>query len=102
MYLVYKINQNHIDPLPLYHECGPLRAMLLRDELTPPDQAVGESDAVYCERLRQVLTVLIIWGICKFHAVALYTAHQNKTSLANVKSSKAVCKQHYIASLEIL
>jgi len=53
-YLVYKINQSHIDPLPLYQELGPLRAMLNRDEIKVPDQLANESDEQYSERLRQV------------------------------------------------
>ena len=51
---MYKINQSHIDPLPLCREPGPLRAMLLRDEIKVPDQLANESDEQYCERLRQV------------------------------------------------
>ena len=53
-YLVYKINQSHLDPLPLCHELGPLRAMLIRDEIKVPDQQAGETEEQYCERLRQV------------------------------------------------
>ena len=52
-YLVYKINQNHIDPLPLY-DTGPLRAILGRDEVKVPDQYYGEGEEDYAERLRQV------------------------------------------------
>ena len=53
-YLVYKINQNQIDPLPLCRESGPLRAMLQRDEKKVPDQKAGETDEQYCEQLREV------------------------------------------------
>jgi len=52
-YLVLKINQNHIDPLPLY-DIGPLRAILGRDEVKVPDWLYGEQEAQYAERLRQV------------------------------------------------
>ena len=52
-YLVYKINQNHVDPLPMYGT-GPLRAFLMRDEVKVPDQQKGEGEEQYAERLRQV------------------------------------------------
>ena len=52
-YLVYKINQNHIDPLPLY-DTGPLRGILMRNEMKLPDQQAGEREEQYAERLRQV------------------------------------------------
>ena len=62
-YLVYKINQNHIDPLPLCHEPGPLRAMLLRDEKKVPDQQAGETEEQYCERLREVILLLCVHSL---------------------------------------
>ena len=52
-YLVYKINQNHIDPLPLY-DAYQLRYVLMRDEVKVPDQQRGEGEEQYAERLRQV------------------------------------------------
>ena len=52
-YLVFKINQNHIDPLPLY-DTGPLRAILMRDEVKIPDQLNGEGEPEYAKRLREV------------------------------------------------
>ena len=52
-YLVYKINQNHIDPLPLYGT-GQLRAMLMIDEVKVPDQYDREGEEDYAERLREV------------------------------------------------
>ena len=52
-YLVYKINQNHIDPLPLY-DTGRLGAILMRDEVKVPKQVPGESKEQFAERLRQV------------------------------------------------
>ena len=52
-YLVYKINQNHIDPLPVY-DTGPLRAIFMRGEVKVPDQQRGEGEEQYAERLRQV------------------------------------------------
>ncbi|XP_065915171.1 E3 ubiquitin-protein ligase RNF31-like [Dysidea avara] len=54
-YLVYKINQNHIDPLPLWREPGLLQRLLRRDEKRVPDQQAGETEEQYCERLRQVI-----------------------------------------------
>ena len=53
-YLVFKINQYHIDPLPLVNEIGPLQAILGRDEVKVPDQQYGEGEAQYAERLRVV------------------------------------------------
>ena len=52
-YLVYKINQNNIDPVPLC-DIGPLRAILMRDEVKVPDQQKGEGEEQFAERLRQV------------------------------------------------
>ena len=52
-YLVYKIYQNHIDPLPLY-DTSLLRAILMRDEVKIPDQQLGEGEEQYAEKLRQV------------------------------------------------
>ena len=57
-YLVLKINQNHIDPLPLY-DIKPLQAILMRDEFKIPDQQLGEEEEQYAERLRQVAAVAI-------------------------------------------
>jgi len=56
-YLIDKINQNHIDPLPLYREPGPLRAMLFRNGIRDLEQQVEEEEEEYCERLRQVTVV---------------------------------------------
>ena len=53
-YLVLRINQSSIDPLPLF-ETGPLRGILMRDEVKVPDQLLGEAEAGYAERLRQVI-----------------------------------------------
>ena len=53
-YLVFKINQNHIDPLPLVNEIGPLQAILRRDEVNVPDQQPGEGKEQYAERLKEV------------------------------------------------
>ena len=50
---MFKINQSHIDPLPLF-EIGPLQAILMRDEVKVPDQQLGEGEEQYAERLRQV------------------------------------------------
>ena len=50
---MYKINQNHIDPLPLY-DTGPLRAILMRDEVKVPDMQAGEGEEQYAEKLREV------------------------------------------------
>ena len=50
---MFKINQNHIDPLPLY-DTGPLRVILMRDEIKVPDQENGEGEPEYAERLREV------------------------------------------------
>ena len=52
-YLVYKVNQNHIDPIPLYGT-GRLGAILVRDEVKVPDQQPGEGEEQYAEKLRQV------------------------------------------------
>ena len=53
-YLVFKINQSHIDPLPLYNKAGQLIAILRREELNIPYQSFGEGHDQYAERLRQV------------------------------------------------
>ena len=53
-YLVFKINQKGIDPLPIIKEIGPLRAILGRDEVKVPDQQAGEGEEQYAERLREV------------------------------------------------
>ena len=50
---MFKINQSHIDPLPLY-ETGPLKAILGRDEEKVPDQQPEEGEPEYAERLRKV------------------------------------------------
>ena len=55
---MFKINQSHIDPLPLY-DTGPLRAILLRDEVKVPDQQPGEGEDQYAERLREVYNACI-------------------------------------------
>ena len=52
-YLVFKVNQNHIDPLPLSNT-GQLQAILGRDEVKVPDRQQGEGEEQYAERLRQV------------------------------------------------
>jgi len=57
-YLVFKVNQHHIDPLPLC-ETGPLQAILTRDDVKVPDQQAGEGKEQYAERLRQVDNVLM-------------------------------------------
>ena len=58
-YLVYKINQNYIDPLPLY-DAGSLQAILMRDEVKVPDQQPAEGEEQYTERLRQVIELYIL------------------------------------------
>ena len=58
-YLVYKVNQNHIDPIPLYGT-GRLGAILMRDEVKVPDQQRGEGEEQYAERLRQVFVSLVL------------------------------------------
>ena len=60
---MYKINQNHIDPLPLWREPGLLQRLLRRDEKRVPDQQAGETEEQYCERLRQVYFIILqgIW-----------------------------------------
>ena len=58
-YLVFKINQNHIDPLPIIHEIGPLRMILGRDDVKVPDQQPGEGEEQYAERLRVVNNYLV-------------------------------------------
>ena len=55
---MFKINQSHIDPLPLF-ETGPLRAILMRDEVKVPDQQLGEGEEQYAERLRQVYNACV-------------------------------------------
>ena len=50
---MFKVNQNHIDPLPLF-QTGPLKAILGRDEVKVPDPLPGEQEADYAERLRKV------------------------------------------------
>ena len=52
---MFKINQKHLDPLPLY-DIGQLRGMLMRDEVKVLEQQKGEGEEQYAERLRQVLT----------------------------------------------
>ena len=51
---MFKINQKHIDPLPLVKEVGPLRAILTRDEVKVPDQQPGEGEDQYVEKLKEV------------------------------------------------
>ena len=52
-YLVDKINQHNIDPIPLYGT-SQLGAILMRDEVKVPDQQPGEGEELYAEKLRQV------------------------------------------------
>ena len=52
-----KINQNHIDPLPLY-DTDQLKAILSRDEVKVPNQLHGERREQYVERLQQVVVSL--------------------------------------------
>ena len=58
-YLVFKINQNHIDPLPIVHEIGHLRNILTRDDVKVPDQQYGEGEEQYAERLREVNNYIV-------------------------------------------
>ena len=50
---MFKINQNHIDPLPLYN-VDQLHYILMRDEVNISEQQAGEGEEQYAERLRQV------------------------------------------------
>ena len=50
---MFKVNENHLDPLPLF-DTGPLTAILAREEMKVPDQQAGEGEEQYAERLRQV------------------------------------------------
>ena len=58
MYLVFKINQNHIDPLPLF-KISQLKGILDRDEVKVPNQLPGEGEPEYTERLRQVAIIIV-------------------------------------------
>ena len=58
-YLVFMINQKHIDPLPLVNEIRSLRAVLIRDEVKVPDQQPGEEEEQYAERLKKVNIYLV-------------------------------------------
>ena len=80
---MFKINQNHIDPLPLY-DTGQLRGILGRDEVKVPDQQAGEGEEQYDERLRQVVTCLDN----VFVALYFIIAHQRKAPLARKSSYK--------------
>lgn len=52
-YLVFLLNQNFIDPLPIY-ELGPMKGLLLREELKVPEQNDGENDEQFKLRLMEV------------------------------------------------
>jgi len=74
-YLTFKINQNHIDPLPLY-ETGSLRAILMRDEVTNCLEREKASILRDCDRYVAIACrcVIMVHGMC-------YTDYQRKTPL---------------------
>ena len=75
-----KINQNYIDPLPLY-DIGKLRAILTRDEVKVPNQRQIEGEEQYAERLRQVfMTLLKLYYRCQ------PIAHQRETPLVSLEN----------------
>ena len=79
-YLVLKINQNQIDPLPLY-DIGKLRAILTRDEVKVPNQRHKEGEEQYAERLRQVFMTLF-----KLYYCCQSIAHQREAPLVSLEN----------------
>lgn len=50
---MFLLNQHFIDPLPLY-ELGPMKVLLLREEMKVPEQNPDEPEDAYTQRLMAV------------------------------------------------
>ena len=54
-YLVFKINENYIDPLPLFNDTLKLSAILIRNGISAPPRINGEVEKSYQLRLQQYI-----------------------------------------------